>query len=70
MTNVEVIGGLDEDEALNVHFDDDEVVDAWFRPDLVEFVDHSPGTTGRIGDAHLVRHAEGGWRKVDDPKGS
>ena len=48
-TNVEVIGELKEDYAINVHFE--KLGESfWFSQDLLEFIDHAPGTeiTDRI----------------------
>ena len=43
ITNVDVIGELNDDFALSVHFDErDESY--WFVPELLEFVDHGAGT--------------------------
>ena len=41
----------------------------WLDPDLVEFVDHTPGTTARIGNRSFTRSAGGEWiedARVDD----
>jgi hypothetical protein len=62
---VDVIGRLEEDFALNVHFDADGVEDAWFARALVEFVDHAPGTEAAIGDRRLRRDATGVWQPID-----
>jgi hypothetical protein len=35
VTEVEVVGDAGDDVALNVHFDDEAVEDAWFAPELV-----------------------------------
>ena len=61
MTGVDVIGDAGADLAFNVHFEDDEVEDAWFAPDLLQLVDHGPGTTISIGDKTFVRTADGEW---------
>ena len=62
-TGVDVIGELSDDAALSVHFDAEESADAWFAPDLVEFVDHAVGAQVRIGDSELVRSDTGAWLK-------
>jgi hypothetical protein len=65
VTGVEVIGDVTQDFAINVVFEDDEPKGGiWFAPQLVEFVDHAPGTEIRIGDTHLVRRADGEWDKI------
>jgi hypothetical protein len=66
VTNVDVVGGTEPDRAFNVHFEEDDIVDAWFVPDLVELIDLAPGTDVRIGDTHLVRDAQGEWQRVED----
>jgi hypothetical protein len=69
VTGVEVVGDVTHDFALNVVFDDGEPKGGlWFAPQLVEFIDHAPGTEIRIGDAHLVRGADGEWDKVSTSK--
>jgi hypothetical protein len=60
VTGVEVIGGSAADYAINVQLDGrDEPL--WFAPDLLEFVDHAPGTEIVIGNKRLVRRASGEW---------
>jgi hypothetical protein len=66
VTGVQVIGGTEGDLAFNVHFDEDTVPDAWFHPDLVEYVDHAAGTDIRVGNHHLVRDAAGDWHPAED----
>lgn len=61
-----VIGGTASESAFNVHFGDDGVKEGWFAPELVEFVDHGPGTTISVGDRQLVRGADGEWNEADD----
>lgn len=65
MTNVHVIGGLESDIAFNVHFEEHDLEDAWFAPDLLEFVDHSAETVISIGDATFVRREDGEWDESD-----
>jgi hypothetical protein len=59
-TGVEVIGTTKEDYAVNVQLDGrkDSV---WFALDLLEFVDHAPGTEMVIGTQRFVRSASGDW---------
>jgi hypothetical protein len=64
ITGVEVIGGP-ADQAFHVQFDSDSIADAWFHPDLVEYVDHAPGTEIKIGDTRLVREPTGEWRPTE-----
>jgi hypothetical protein len=63
---VQVIGGTESDLAFNVHFDEDAVPDAWFHPNLVEYVDHAAGTDMRVGNRHVVRDAVGDWQPAED----
>lgn len=59
-TGVEVVGDPAWDFALNVAFEGRP--DApWLAPDLLEFVDHAPGTEVVIGASRLVRSASGDW---------
>lgn len=61
-TGVEVIGAVENDYALNVHFEehDDSL---WFSEDLLEFVDHGAGTTVSLtgSDTTWVRTESGAW---------
>lgn len=64
VTGVAVIGSPAEDYAVNVHFDDlDEGF--WFSDDLVEQVDHAPGTVLRLDGQtnEVVRLANGEWQE-------
>ena len=64
ITGVEVIGSTGEDFALNVHFED--LGEAhWFARELLEFVDHAPGTEIVIGEKRLVRDEDGDWQPQD-----
>ena len=49
MSRVTVIGTVTDDFALCVMFDGTPVQDAWFTKELVEFIDHAPGTTMSVG---------------------
>jgi hypothetical protein len=62
----DVIGGTASDSAFNVHFDDNGVEDAWFAPELAEFVDLAPGTTISVGDRQIVRGSGGEWTEAGD----
>jgi hypothetical protein len=46
-----------------VDFDDPHIEDAWFSPDLVEFVSHAEGPVIQIGDMTLRRGADGSWSR-------
>jgi hypothetical protein len=56
----QIIGDLKEDYAVNVHFADLNKSE-WFTRDLLEFVDHAPGTEVGIGAKKWVRTATGEW---------
>jgi hypothetical protein len=59
-TGVQVIGSIAKDRALAVKLEgrDDSL---WFDYDLVEFVDHTPGTAMRVGSRSFKRNADGEW---------
>jgi hypothetical protein len=69
VTAVEVIGEPATDFALCVHFDGRDE-DLWFAPQLLEFVDHAPGTTIRLEGVpkQWVRTATGEWQEIPDPE--
>src|SRR5215468_5450833 len=56
----EIVGELTEDYAVNVHFDDLKK-SFWLTRDLLEFVDHAPGTQITTGGITRVRAATGEW---------
>lgn len=61
---VDVIGAPTDDSAINVCFE--ERGDAvWFAPELVEVLDHAPGTELRVDgvEKRWIRTADGGWRE-------
>jgi hypothetical protein len=66
VTAVEVVGEMSEDCAIAVQFEgkSDSI---WFAPQLLEFVDHAPGTEIVIGSKRMVRDASGEWIE-DAPK--
>ena len=66
VTGVEVVGVLVPDFAFNVHFEEEDVEDAWFSPELVEYLDHAAGTTASIGDHRFIRTEDGQWVPVED----
>lgn len=61
VTGVEVVGDAGDDVALNVHFDDQAVEDAWFSPVLVVLVDHAAGSRATVGDHAFVKTEDGSW---------
>jgi hypothetical protein len=67
VTGVEVIGGSHTDTAVNV-FIEELNKDYWLSPDLVELIDHAPGTTVSIGDREWIRTEDGQWKEVDDDR--
>ena len=64
-TNVDIVGELEADYAINVHID--ELNEGfWLDPNAVEFVDHAPGSEIRIDGASTksVRQPDGSWIEV------
>jgi hypothetical protein len=62
---IEVIGDSAHDFALNVCFDDSQPEGGlWFAPELVEFVDHAPGTAFEIAGTRVARRADGEWEPI------
>jgi hypothetical protein len=66
VTGVEVVGEVSQDYAIAVQFEG-ESDSIWFAPQLLEFVDHAPGTEIVIGSKRVVRDASGEWVE-DAPK--
>lgn len=67
-TGVQVIGSVTNDRALSVKIEGQNEP-LWLDPDLLEFVDHAPATTARIGNTSFTRSADGEWienARVDD----
>lgn len=62
VTNVDVIGELEEDFAFNVYFEEKQL-GYWFDPGLLEFVDHAAGTEITLDgvDKKWVRTDTGEW---------
>jgi hypothetical protein len=60
-TGVEVVGTSTGDAALNVHFEADEIPDAWFAPELVDLVDHAVGSKATVGTTSFAKSADGDW---------
>jgi hypothetical protein len=63
-TLVEVLGGAPENRAFSVRFRDERQI--WVRPDLLEFVDHAPGTSMSVGSKMLIRNGDGSWKDVSN----
>jgi hypothetical protein len=63
----EIIGELIEDYAVNVHFDELKK-DVWFTRDLLEFVDHAPGSQITISGTTRIRTATGEWIETDEER--
>jgi hypothetical protein len=62
VTAVQVIGDAHGDYAINVFFKDRNE-SLWFSSELLEFVDHGPGTIVKSGDKTFVRTEQGEWRE-------
>lgn len=62
VTGVDVIGTPAADHALNVHLEERGEA-YWFASELVELVDHAPGTEIRLDgvDKRWIRTKDGGW---------
>jgi len=66
VTGVEVVGGPAADLAFNINFDEGDVDDAWFSPELVESLGPTAGMTASIGDHHFVITEDGQWVPLED----
>ncbi len=60
VTGVSVIGQSPSDYAINVHFDE-HGKEFWFAPELLDFIDHAPGTEIKIAGHKLARTEDGEW---------
>jgi len=69
VTGVSVVGQPSNDYAINVHFEQRKET-LWFTPELLEFVDHAPGTEMRLGKRgnKWIRTASGEWTKVEEKR--
>ncbi len=69
VTGVSVIGQVTRDYALNVHFEG-RTETLWFAPELLEFIDHAPGTEVRLDGVpkKWVRSASGEWVETKERK--
>jgi hypothetical protein len=59
-----IVGESSSDVAINVQLDDDSR-SVWIVPELLELIDHAPGTTIGIGGASFVRRTDGSWERSD-----
>jgi hypothetical protein len=68
VTGVEVIGDLEGDHAINVHFKETDA-SVWFDPRLLQFVDHGAGQEITLDgvDKKWVRNQSGEW--IEQPTG-
>ena len=71
VTEVDVVGGAPDDRALNVSVDA-HGNDLWFRPDLVEFLDHNVGMEMAVDNVRAVRQSDGSWAEsfINSPSSS
>jgi hypothetical protein len=60
ITGVSVVGELSADYALNVSLERGGEA-LWFAAELVELIDHAPGTEITIGNKSFVRADNGDW---------
>jgi hypothetical protein len=67
VTRVSVIGQVTRDCAVNVRFDG-RAETLWFVPELLELVDHAPGSEVRLDGVSKkwVRAASGEWIETSD----
>lgn len=63
VTGVQVIGNPVEDYAICVMLDGRNV-ELWFADELLEFVDHQPGTRVSIAGRRLIRDENGEWHEA------
>jgi hypothetical protein len=62
VTRVEVIGPATEDYAIAVMVEG-HGESLWFAENLLEFVDHQPGTTIGVAGRRLIRDERGEWHE-------
>jgi hypothetical protein len=69
VTGIKMIGDSGEDCAIHVYFDR-RAEGFWFAPELLDFVDHSPGTEIRLKGVakKWARSATGEWIESDTVK--
>ena|ERR1700758_4501659 len=63
VTRVEVIGDASEDYAIAVMVEGHSEA-LWFAENLLEVVDHQPGTTMSIAGRTLIRDERGEWKEA------
>jgi hypothetical protein len=63
ISGVEVIGDSTEDYAIAVIIDCQSTA-LWFASNLLEFLDHQPGTTVEVGGLRLNRDEQGHWHEA------
>jgi len=63
-TEVKVVGDTNADYAIAVMIEG-KGSPIWITEELVEFLDHQPGTAVQIGNHRLIRDEQGQWREVD-----
>ena len=64
VTRVEVIGDVSADYAIAVMLEGRSEA-LWFAENLLEFVDHQPGTTINIAGRALIRDEHGEWKEAN-----
>ena len=66
VTGIEAIGGYAQDKAFDVLVDQRNE-SFWLSPDLLEFVDHAPGTTITLDGVSKtwIRSETGEWEEID-----
>ena len=63
VTGVEVIGSSSKDFAIAVTLEA-QAKQLWFAEEILEFVDHGPGTTVETAGRKLIRDEHGRWREA------
>jgi hypothetical protein len=67
ITGVTVIGKTADDYAFNVNFGD-ALPSQWLAPQLLEFIDHAPGSVAKVGTKEFVRDESGDWKATTTNK--
>lgn len=67
VTNIDVIGDLKEDYAIDVYFAE-RSESLWFTPELIELMDHGAGSVATISDVNKTwtRTESGEWDESPD----
>jgi hypothetical protein len=63
ITGVDVIGNPGNDRAVAVNIEGG-IEPLWFADDLIEFVNHTPGSTMSIAGHNFVRDEDGEWNEI------